>query len=104
MVGTAEPMTNISPSDPSYAETYEMLSRLLAQEEKEHGKIVEMSERSLREWLSDFLNRVSKILAESTAKIAAMIADYVQIGRNALTTVKRSYSEAYKKARRIEPI
>jgi len=104
MVGTAEPMTNISPSDSSYAETYEMLSRLLAQEEKEYGKIVEMSDESLREWLSDFIIRVSKFLAESTAKIVAMIADYVQIGRNALTTVKRSYFEAYEKARRIKPI
>ena len=104
MVGTAEPMTNISPSDPSYAETYEMLSRLLAQEEKEHGKIVEMSEESLRKWLIDFLNRVSEILAGSAGKIAAMIVDYIQIGRNALATGRRSYFEAYEKARRIKPI
>lgn len=97
-------MTSVSPSDSNYAETYAILSQLLAQEEKEHGRIAEMSDRSFREWVSSFINEISELLAVSAATISAIIVDYIQIGRNAITAAKRRYQEEYRKARRIRPI
>jgi len=97
-------MNGISPADPTYAETFARLGKLLAQEEDEHGKIAEMSNDSLREWLNDFMIRAASALGIAAAKVAAMVADYVQIGRNAMSTAKAEFRKSYDTSRRIKPI
>lgn len=96
-------MTGISPADPTYAETFARLGNLLAQEEDEHGKIAEMSQESLRVWLNDFMIRAASALGIAAAKVVAMVADYVQIGRNAMTTAKNEFRRSYDTSRRIRP-
>lgn len=97
-------MSNISPSDPTYAETFARIQEMLAQEEEDHGSIAEMSEDSLREWLHAFSIRAAEVLSVTAGKVLAMIADYVQIGRNAINTGKQKFRESYEQSRRIRPI
>ncbi|WP_314820666.1 hypothetical protein [Arachnia propionica] len=97
-------MNDISPSDPTYAETFARLSKLIAQEEREHGRIAEMSQASLRDWLNGFMQEAAKVLGIAAAKIAAMVADYVQISRNAFATAKDEFRKSYKASRRIGPL
>ena len=98
-------MNDISPSDPTYAETFARLSKLIAQEEREHGRIAEMSQASLRDWLNGFMQEAAKVLGIAAAKIAAMVADYVQISREPLLQLpKDEFRKSYKASRRIGPL
>ncbi len=94
-------MNSVGPADPSLAETYARLAQLISQEEEEHGKIAEMSEASLREWLNEFMMRAATALGIAAAKVAAWVADYLQIGRNALSAAKDGFRTSYEASRRI---
>lgn len=102
-MGACAPMNEASPADPSIAETYARLANLISQEEREHGKIAEMSEQSLREWLNGFMIKAAAALGIAAAKVAAWVADYVQIGRNAMSAAKAEFQKSYDASRRIRP-
>lgn len=97
-------MNSIGPADPNYAETFARLAQLISLEEDEHGKIAEMSQASLREWLNDFMIRAAATIGIAVAKVAAMVADYVQIGRNAASTARTQFRSNFESSRRIRPL
>lgn len=97
-------MSGVGPGDPTLVETYARLANLIHAEEEEHGKIAEMSQESLREWLNDFLIGAAATLGIAVAKVAAAVMDYVQIGRNVVETAKSEFRNSYTASRRIGPV
>ncbi|MEV6302559.1 hypothetical protein AB0M02_24310 [Actinoplanes sp. NPDC051861] len=92
----------MNPGDPTYDETIRKIAQLIQADERERGKIQELSTESFREWLSDFVNQVSRQLGIGVANLQSLIEDVFTIGLNAATSFVRGYQEAYEKGRRIQ--
>lgn len=91
------------PGSDSYAETLARLAKLMDEEKVHQEHIAKMSEESVREFLNDFIQRASKLLGLTAAKIAALVSDLMQIGRNARAAFKDSFGKNYKLRRQIKP-
>jgi hypothetical protein len=91
------------PGSDSYAETLARLARLMDDEKVHHEHIARMAEQSAREFLDDFIQRASKALGLAAAKVAALVSDLMQIGRNAGAAFGKSFRDNYEKNRRVKP-
>jgi hypothetical protein len=76
--------------------------RLVMREHEENLREIDrLSEVSFRLWLSSVADRIAAAAGVSLARVHALIGDLASIAVNAFATGKRSYQEAYRKARRI---
>jgi hypothetical protein len=91
------------PGSDSYAETLARLAKLMDEERVHQEHIAKMSEDSAREFLNDFIQRASKLLGLTAAKITALVSDLMQIGRNAGAAFKDSFKKNYELQKRIKP-
>lgn len=91
------------PGSDSYAETLARLAKLMDEEKIHQEHIARMSEESAREFLNEFIQRASRLLGLTAAKIAALVSDLMQIGRNAGAAFTESFKKNYKQQRRIKP-
>jgi hypothetical protein len=101
--GVCEEMMAVNPGVPSYAESMARIAEILETERVKLADIKKMSEESMRDWLQSFVIRISERLGLALGQVAAMIADLVQIGKNAGSAFSTSFSENYKQHRRILP-
>lgn len=94
---------NIEGRDSSYSETLARVAALLDEERVDHERISSMSQESARDFLNDAIIRIAQALGLATAKVAALVADVLQIARNAGKAFTDQYRTSYRKARRINP-
>ncbi|MEV5470632.1 hypothetical protein AB0N37_34345 [Streptomyces griseoincarnatus] len=79
----------------------EAMRTVMQEQEENLREIHRMSEVSFRLWLSSVADRIAAAAGTSLARVHAFLGDLASIGSNALATGKRSYRDAYRKARRI---
>jgi len=94
---------NVEPGTPGYADMLDRVARMLEDDSVDNAAIASMSHESFREWLNVVVTRVSQTLGIALSSAAALVADTVQIMRNARSSFMVSYRENYERARRIRP-
>lgn len=94
---------NIEGRDATYEETLARVAALMDAEKIDHQRIADMSQESAREFLNEAIIKISKALGITVAKTAAMVADLVEMARNARKAFSEAYRDSYQKARRIQP-
>lgn len=94
---------NIEGREASYSETLARVAALMDAEMVDRERIANMSQESAREYLNDVIVRIAQILGIAAAKTAALIADVLQIARNATAAFADAFRANYDKARRIKP-
>jgi hypothetical protein len=77
------------------------LRAVMREHEENLREIDRLSDVSLRLWLSSVAERIATAAGVSLARVHALIGDLASIAANAYATGKRSYRDAYRKARRI---
>jgi hypothetical protein len=103
MVAAEEQVMEVYPGSDSYAETLARLAKLMDEERVHQEHIATMSEESAREFLNEFIQMAARLLGLTAAKIAALVSDLMQIGRNAGAAFKESFKRNYEQQRRIKP-
>lgn len=93
---------DVVPGDGTYDEAIRKIAQLIQVDERERGKIQDLSTDSFREWLGDIVNRISHQLGIAVANVHALISDVFTIGLNAATSFVSGYRDGYKRARRIQ--
>lgn len=94
---------NIEGRDASYSETLSRVAALLDAEEVDHQRIANMSQESAREFLNEAIVKIAQALGIAAAKTAAMVADLLEMARNAGKAFSDAYRDSYQRARRIKP-
>jgi hypothetical protein len=94
---------NIEGKDASYSETLARVAALMDAEKIDHERIARMSQESAREFLNEAVIKISQALGITAAKTAAMVADLVEMARNAGKAFAEAYRDNYDRARRIRP-
>jgi hypothetical protein len=102
-VAREEGPLKIEGRDPSYSETLARVAALMDAEKIDHEHISSMSQESAREFLNDAIIRIAQALGLAAAKAAALVADVLQIARNAGKAFVEKYRTNYERARRISP-
>jgi hypothetical protein len=103
MVAAEEQVMEASPGSDSYAETLVRLAKLMDEEKVHQEHIAKMSEDSARKFLNDFIERASKLLGLTAAKVAALVRDVMQIGANAAAAFKDEFKKNYQRHRQVKP-
>lgn len=94
---------NIEGRDATYSDTLSRVAALMDAEKIDHQRIASMSEESAREFLNEAIIKISQALGITAAKTAAMVADLVEMARNAGKAFSEAYRDSYQKNRRIKP-
>ena len=94
---------NIEGRDASYSETLARVAALMDAEKIDHERIASMSQESARDFLNEAIIKISQALGITMAKTAALVADLVEIARNAGKAFSEAYRDSYQRARRIKP-
>ena len=95
-------MPDVVPGDATYDETVRKIAQMIQADQKERGRIENLSTDSFREWLGEIVNRISRELGIALANVHALISDVFTIGLNAATSFASGFRDAYKEARRIQ--
>jgi hypothetical protein len=103
MVAAEEQIMDAYPGSDSYAETLARLAKLMDDEKIHQDHIAQMSEASARVFLDQFVQMAAKMLGLTAAKVAALVSDLMQIGRNAGAAFKETFKKNYEQQRRIKP-
>lgn len=102
MAYEGEPL-NVEGRDSSYSETLARVAALMDAERINQERISNMSQESAREFLNDVVIRIAQALGIAMARVAALIADVLEMARNAGRTFNEQYRTSYRKARQIDP-
>lgn len=102
MATEREPV-NIEGRDASYSETLARVAALLDAERIDHQQIANMSQESAREFLNEAIIKISQAMGITAAKTAALVADLLEMARNAGKAFSDAYRDSYQRARRIKP-
>jgi hypothetical protein len=94
---------NIEGRDASYEETMARVAEMLEAEKIDRERIASMSQESAREFLNEAIIKISKALGIAMSKTAAMVADVLQMGKNAAKAFSEGIREGYQQARRVRP-
>ena len=94
---------NIEGKDASYSETLARVAALMDAERLDRERIANLSTESAREYLHEVVVRISELMGLATAQVAALVADVLQIAKNAGHAFAEAYRDNYAKARRIKP-
>ena len=94
---------NIEGKDASYSETLARVAALLDAEKVDHQCIANMSQESAREYLNEAIVKISQALGIAAAKTAALVADLLEMAKNAGKAFTGAYRDSYQRARRIKP-
>ncbi|MFG2566981.1 hypothetical protein ACGFR6_16235 [Streptomyces sp. NPDC048567] len=78
--------------------------RGIMQEQQEHlWEIDRMSQASFRLWFNSVAERLAKIVGVSLARVHAFFGDMAAIAGNAGSTLRRSFHDEYRRARKFPP-
>jgi hypothetical protein len=94
---------NIEGRDASYSETLARVAALMDEERLDRERIANLSAESAREYLNDVVIRIADAMGMAVAQVAALVADVLQIAKNAGHAFADAYRESYVNARRIKP-
>lgn len=89
--------------DDTYSETLGRVAAQLDAEKVDHVLIESMSQESAREFLNEVIVKIAASLGITAAKVAALVADIMEMARSAGKAFSDAYRSSYERARRIKP-
>ncbi|WP_314409235.1 hypothetical protein [Streptomyces sp. DSM 40484] len=94
---------NAEPGPGEFDSVVNALRMVMREQEENLREIDRMSEVSFRLWLNSVAERLAKAAGVSLARIHAYFGDLTTILTNARSTLRRSYHDEYRRARRVPP-
>ncbi|PSM44788.1 hypothetical protein C6Y14_01280 [Streptomyces dioscori] len=94
---------NAAPEPGEFDSIVNALRVVMREQEENLREIDRMSEVSFRLWLNSVAGRIAKAAGVSLARMHAYLGDLTTILTNARSTLRRSYHDEYRRARRVPP-
>jgi hypothetical protein len=89
--------------DASYPETLARVAALMEAEQFDRDRIASLSSESARAFLNEVVIRIADAMGMALAEAAALVADVLEIAKNAGHAFADAYRGNYARARRIRP-